>query len=154
MPAAMRSIAEWAASDRMLTDPVANPATSFPAVSKVLLATESHATRFFSIQIDIPLPQQSASAPLRVRCADLSKNITIAKSSLPASINDPMRDGLTVVRTHWDTAIMHASYSLVISHPLKRGRWGTDAGTHHERDHRNQQQDLGSRPHPEQSGHL
>jgi hypothetical protein len=46
----MRSIAEWAASDRMLTDPVANPATSFPTVSTVLLATESQATRLFSIE--------------------------------------------------------------------------------------------------------
>ena len=45
--AAIRSMAEWAASDKMLTEPVNKPAVSLADVRKVLLATDNHATLFF-----------------------------------------------------------------------------------------------------------
>jgi len=49
MIAATRSIPEWIASDRILTDPLMSPAMTFRMISNVFDTTDNLAILFFSV---------------------------------------------------------------------------------------------------------
>ena len=70
MPAATRSTPEWIASDRMETEPIRRPTTSFNATRMVLEITDSRATLILRLCISIFRPFRFITAcgfPLRWR---------------------------------------------------------------------------------------